>query len=91
MLYSCYPPITQQASVELTGDSALLSLEHVLKTTHFVNSHFADAVDQSEQSIVTVDQSELSIESAKCEFTKCVVFSTCSIALHPYADGIDEQ
>ena len=47
---------------------------------------FADTVDQSEQSIVTVDQSELSIESAKCE-----VFSTCSIALHPYADGIDEQ
>ena len=86
MLYSCYPPITQQASVELTGDSALLSLEQVLKTTHFVNSHFADAVDQSEQSIVTVDQSELGIESAKCE-----VFSTCSIALHPYADGIDEQ
>ena len=60
MLYSCYPPITQQASVELTGDSALLSLEHVLKTMHFVNSHFAD----------TVDQSELSIESAKCEFQK---------------------
>ena len=51
--------------------------EHVLKTTHFVNSHFADTVDQSEQSIVTVDQSELSIESAKCEFTKCVVFRTC--------------
>ena len=58
---------------------------------HFVNSHFADTVDQSEQSIVTVDQSELSIESAKCEFTKCIVFNTCSIALHPYADGIDEQ
>ena len=41
--------------------------EHVLKTANFVNSHFADTVDQSEQSIVTVDQSELSIESAKCE------------------------
>ena len=27
---------------------------------------------------MTVDQSELSIESAKCEFTKCLVFSTCS-------------
>ena len=39
-------------------------LEHVLKTTHFKNSHFADTVDLSEQSIVTVDQSELSIESA---------------------------
>ena len=38
----------------------------------------ADAVDQSEQSIVTVDQSELSIDSAKCEFTKFAVFSTCS-------------
>ena len=37
--------------------------EHVLKTTHFVNSHFADTVDQSKQSIVTVDQSELSIEN----------------------------
>ena len=47
-------------------------MKHVLKTTHFVNSHFADTVDQSEQRIVTVDQSELSIESAKC-----IVFSTC--------------
>ena len=58
---------------------------------HFENSHFADTVEQSEQSIVTVDLSELIIESAKCKFTNCVVFSTCSIALHPYADGIDEQ
>ena len=66
-------------------------MKHVLKTTNFVYSHLADAVDQSEQSIVTVDQSELSIELAKCDFTKCVIFSTCSIALHPYADGIDEQ
>ena len=40
--------------------------------------HFTDTVDQSEQSIVTVDQSELSIESAKCKFTKIAVFSTCS-------------
>ena len=55
----------------------LWSMEYVLKTMHFENSHFADTVDQSEQSIVTVDQSELSIESAKCEFTKCVVFRTC--------------
>ena len=31
---------------------------------------FANTVDQSEQSIVTVDQPELSIESAKCEFYK---------------------
>ena len=54
-------------------------MEYVLKTMHFENSHFADTVDQSEQSIVTVDQSELSIESAKCEFTKFAVFSTCSI------------
>ena len=42
--------------------------------------HLADAVDQSEQSIVTVDQSELSIDSVKCEFTKFAVFSTCSLA-----------
>ena len=54
-------------------------MEHVLKTVNFVNSHFIDAVDQSEQSIVTVDQSEPSIESAKCEFTKFAVFSTCSL------------
>ena len=40
------------------------TMEHVLKTANFVNSHFADTVDQSEQSIVTVDQSEPSIESA---------------------------
>ena len=45
----------------------LWSMEYVLKTMHFENSHFADTVDQSEQSIVTVDQSELSIELAKCE------------------------
>ena len=56
--------------------------EHVLKSTHFVNLYFADTVDQSEQSIVTVDQSELSIESAKCEYTKCVVFSTYSYAYY---------
>ena len=53
-------------------------MEHVLKTANFVNLHFADTVDQSEQSIVTVNQSEPSIESAKCEFTKFAVFSTCS-------------
>ena len=57
------------------------SKEHVLKTANFVNSQFADAVDQPEQSIVTVDQSEPSIESAKCEFTKFAVFSTCSLLL----------
>ena len=56
------------------------TMEYVLKTTHFINSHFADTVVQSEQSIVTVDQSVLSIESAECEYTKCVVFSTCSYA-----------
>ena len=60
----------------------LWSMEYVLKTMHFENSHFADTVDQSEQSIVTVDQSELSIESAKCEYTKCVVFSTYSYAYY---------
>ena len=38
-------------------------MEYVLKTMHFENSHFADTVVQSEQSIVTVDHSELSIES----------------------------
>ena len=53
-------------------------MKHVLKTTHFVNSHFADTVDQSEQRIVTVDQSEPSIESAKC-----VVFSTCFYRQYP--------
>ena len=42
----------------------------------------ADTVDQLEQSIVTVDQSELSIESAKCEYTKCIVFSTYSYAYY---------
>ena len=57
------------------------TMEYVLKTMHFENSHFADIVDQSEQSIVTVDQSELSIESVKCEFTKFAVFSTCSLSL----------
>ena len=56
------------------------TMEHVLKTVNFVNLHFDDTVDQSEQSIVTVDQSEPSIESAKCKYTKCVVFSTYSDA-----------
>ena len=41
----------------------MLSLEHVLTTS----LHHADAVDQSEQSIVIVDQLELSIESAGFE------------------------
>ena len=61
----------------------LWSMEYVLKTMHFENSHFSDTVDQSEQSIVTVDQSELSIESAKC-----IVFSTCFYRQYPTSKRI---
>ena len=47
-------------------------MKHVLKTMHFVNSHFADTVDQSEQSIVTVDQSELSVSEVQIDKVRSI-------------------
>ena len=39
---------------------------------HFVNLHFADTVDQSEQSIVTVDQSELSVSEVQIDKVRSI-------------------
>ena len=70
-------PLTSSGVPALVQQHSLLT-KHVLKTIHFVNSHFADSILSSDWSTVTILCSDWSTVSAKCEFTKCVVFSTCS-------------
>ena len=65
-------PLTSSGVPALVQQHSLLT-KHVLKTTHFVNSHFADSILSSDWSTVTILCSDWSTVSAKCEFTKCVV------------------
>ena len=53
----------------------------VCTKNYFVYLHFADSILSSDWSTVTILCSDWSTVSAKCEFSKCIVFSTYSIVV----------